>query len=88
MNYFCKLPLNADLIRQAIFETKKREAWEMWVAAYPNMTKTDFTPFEKFFTATVDDLKPKTQKTRATMLRESQAIQDKIKNGQFRKVSM
>jgi hypothetical protein len=80
LDYFNKLPLKMGLklIRKCQFEQEKTKSWDMWIATYPYMSKENFVPFSKFFTATMEDSEPKARKTAAELLAEAEEIQKRI----------
>lgn len=37
-----------ELINEALEQRQEQKDWEVWLSIYPNMTKENFIPFEKF----------------------------------------
>jgi hypothetical protein len=37
-----------ELINEAMEQKQDKRDWEVWLSIYPNMTKENFIPFEKF----------------------------------------
>jgi hypothetical protein len=80
LTYFNRLPLKigVKLVKKCFYEQEKAKAWQMWISIYPQMTSSNFVPFSRFFTATLDDSEPKARKSAAELLAEAEEIQKRI----------
>lgn len=87
MNYFNKLPLllGTKLIYKIIEDTKKKQAWEIWVSCYPHMEGKNFVPFEKFYNQQAIVKRP--HKSAKELLNVADEIKTKIEFGEYKQVN-
>jgi hypothetical protein len=85
-----KLPLRMGikLIYKAIHDIDRERHWQLWVGLYPHMGKNNFIPFEQFYTAKPEDIKPKESKSKEEIIRNAMDITDKIASGNLVEVKI
>lgn len=90
MRHFNALPLTTGvkLIYKCIYLRERAMAWDMWVSCYPKMTKDNYIPFNKFFSADEEDLIPKQPKSIEDLLAEASNIDQKIVSGQYKEIKV
>jgi len=65
------------LIVRAFIETEKAKAWQFWIAKY--MATNEFQPFNEFFES--QKVEPTNYISKEQLLKEAQAIREKIEKG-------
>ena len=62
-----------ELINEAMKKIQEQKDWEMWLTLYPNMTKENFIPFEKFRNKTIDEKETKKELTSAEIIERAES---------------